>query len=160
MFRERLLQEGIAVAMSPPVRKVPGLLIGSRKPDGVAPDPATEEPPQLYLEIKSIRRVADDIQKRLYEIAEVSLEMKLLYGGLKLKGHRVRSTREAIDKVSLLRAKLREQVVRARPVVVAFFLCPRAEAERYRAGAETFIDAVFFQEEVEECLAFIRSAIA
>jgi hypothetical protein len=44
--------------------------------------------------------------------------------------------------------------------VVALLLCPRAEAERYRAGAETFIDRVFFQEELEECLAFLRETAA
>lgn len=43
-----------------------------------------------------------------------------------------------------------------RPAVVALFLCPKAEAEKYRAGAEAFIDRLFFQEEIEECLAYLR----
>ena len=153
LFKERLASEGIPIYMSPPLRKVPGLLIRMRKPDGVAPDPETGEPPEVYLEIKNIRRVADDIQKRLYEIAEVSLEMKLLYGGLQLSGFTVKSTHDFDELAPEIRASLRSQIQKARPVVVAFFLCPRDEAERYRPGAEAFIDRVFFQEEVEECLA-------
>ena len=45
-------------------------------------------------------------------------------------------------------------------MVVALFLCPRAEAERYRAGAEAFIDRLFFQEEIDECLAYLREVTA
>lgn len=159
MFKERLASEGIPIYMSPPLRKVPGLLIRMRKPDGVAPDPETGEPPEVYLEIKNIRRVADDIQKRLYEIAEVSLEMKLLYGGLQLSGFSVKSTHDFDELAPEIRASLRAQIQKARPVVVAFFLCPRDEAERYRPGAEAFIDRVFFQEEVDECLAFLRQSL-
>jgi hypothetical protein len=72
--------------MSPPVRQVPGILIGKRKPDGVYPDPAGFAAPRVYLEIKNVRRPADDIQKRLYEVAEASIEMKFLYGALGSKG--------------------------------------------------------------------------
>lgn len=43
---------------------------------------------------------------------------------------------------------------------MALFLCPRAEAEKYRAGAEAFIDRLFFQEEIEECLAYLREVTA
>ena len=74
IFRERLESESIPLFMSPPRRVVPGVVIAGRKPDGVWPDPSTGEPPIIYLEIKNIRRVADDIQKRLYELAEASLE--------------------------------------------------------------------------------------
>ena len=79
------------------MRVVPGTLIGRRKPDGVWPDPAHGLPPRLYLEIKSIRRVADDIQKRLYELAEASLEMKLLYGSVKLNGLNIKNIVDAIS---------------------------------------------------------------
>ena len=158
LFRDRIEEEGIPLLMSPPVRQVPGLLIGKRKPDGVYPDPATGEPPKLYLEVKNVRRVADDIQKRLYEIAEASVEMKAIYGRLKLEGLEVASTLE-VEGNSELRARLRRQITASEPVVVALLLCPRAEAEKYREGAETFIDRVFFQEEIQECLDFLRETI-
>lgn len=157
-FRERLAAEGIPVLMSPPVRAVPGILVTRRKPDGVHPDPSTNEAPLIYLEIKNLRRVADDIQKRLYEIAEASLEMKFLYGDLDLKGLRITHTAEVLQRADEIRARLRAQIIKSRPTVVALFLCPRAEAEKYRAGAEAFIDRLFFQEEIEECLAFLREA--
>ena len=38
-------------------------------------------------------------------------------------------------------------------------LCPKVEAERYREGAEAFVDRVFFQEEIDECLSFLASSI-
>ncbi len=158
LFRDRLKEEGIPVFMSPPVRRVPGLLVGKRKPDGIYPDPATGKPPRLYLEVKNIRRVADDIQKRLYEIAEASIEMKAIYGRLRLQGLEVKSTLE-VEGNSKLRAKLREQITAASPVVVALLLCPKAQAERYREGAETFIDRIFFQEEIQECIAFLKRTI-
>ena len=158
LFRERLKDEGIPIAMSPPRRQVPGLLIAHRKPDGVYPDPATGRAPALYLEIKNIRRVADDIQKRLYEIAEASLEMKYLYGHVELRGIDRRETTDVASNPEL-RAALREVITATLPVVVAVFLCPKAEAERYRAGAEAFIDRLFFQEEIDECLDFLREAV-
>jgi hypothetical protein len=145
--------------MSPPVRQVPGVLIGKRKPDGVYPDPATHAAPRVYLEIKNVRRVADDIQKRLYEIAEASLEMKFLYGALRLEGLGLQSTRDVLENPSPLRRRLREQIVSARPTVVVLMLCPRSEAERYREGAEAFVDHVFFQEEIDACLACLKVAI-
>ncbi len=37
LFRDRLKAEGILQLMSPPVRQVPGILIGKRKPDGDLP---------------------------------------------------------------------------------------------------------------------------
>lgn len=159
LFRERLKREGIPVLMSPPVRQVPGLLIGKRKPDGVYPDPASGKPPILYLEVKSIRRVADDIQKRLYEIAEASIEMKVIYGDLELRGLGVKDTRQVAES-SELRARLRRQITASAPVVVALFICARAEAERYREGAEAFIDRVFFQEEIQECLDFLKKTVS
>lgn len=116
--------------------------------------------PQVYLEIKNVRRVADDIQKRLYEIAEASLEMKLLYGTIELRGLGMESTFEVTEECSTLRGRLREQIQRAKPVVVVLMLCSRMEAERYREGAEAFIDRLFFQEEIEECLEFLREAVS
>lgn len=157
LFRDRLAAEGIPLLMSPPRRVVPGVVISGRKPDGVWPDPATGEPPVLYLEVKRIQRVADDIQKRLYELAEASLEMKLLYGDLQLSGLGIRDTRD-LDQASAAE-RLREQIVGHSPTVVGLFLCPRQEAERYRVGAEALIDRIFFQEEIEECLAFIEKKI-
>lgn len=159
LFRERLAAEGIGVLMSPPLRSIPGILIGRRKPDGVYPDPATGAAPQLYLEIKNVRRPADDIQKRLYEIAEASLEMKFLYGDLQLEGLGLKTTREVLEATSSFRQKLRERITATSPVVVVLLLCKRAEAEKYREGAEAFVDRVFFQEEIEECLAFLRSVV-
>lgn len=157
-FRERLAAEGIPLAMSPPIRHVPGLLVPKRKPDGVYPDPETGLPPEVYLEIKNIRRVGDDIQKRLYELAEASLEMKILYGNLQLRGLNLRSTDE-VEQNASLRGRVRQQIAGVRPIVVGFFICSRAEAERYREGAEAFVDRIFFQEEIDECLRFLRSAI-
>ena len=158
LFRDRLVEEGIPLLMSPPVRRVPGLLVGMRKPDGIYPDPATGKPPKLYLEVKNVRRVADDIQKRLYEIAEASIEMKAIYGRLSLRGLEMKSTLD-VEGNSELRAKLRQQITASDPTVVALLLCPKAQAERYREGAETFIDRVFFQEEIQECLAFLQETI-
>jgi hypothetical protein len=160
LFRERLVAEGIPVLMSPPIRAVPGILVSRRKPDGIWPDPSADQPPIVYLEIKNLRRVADDIQKRLYEIAEASLEMKLLYGNLDLRGLALPSTEKVLESADEIRQKLRSQIVGVRPTVVALFLCPRAEADKYRAGAEAFIDRLFFEEEIEECLAYLRTVTA
>lgn len=157
LFRDRMKIEGIPICMSPPMRVVPGALIGTRKPDGVWPDPASGYPPRLYLEIKNIRRVSDDIQKRLYELAEASLEMKLLYGSAKLRGLALSNPAAATsDKV---RAALRAQILGQYPVVVGLFLCSRTEAERYRPGAHAFIDQVFFSEEIDDCVGFLRRTI-
>ena len=157
VFRERLEAEGIPLFMSPPRRVVPGIVIAGRKPDGVWPDPATGEPPLIYLEVKRIRRVADDIQKRLYELAEASLEMKLLYGDATLTGLGISDNRDVRDESTAMR--LRQQVAGVPPIVIGLFLCPLAEAERYRLGAEALIDRIFFQEEIEECIAFIAKTI-
>jgi hypothetical protein len=159
LFRERLVEEGIGVLMSPPVRQVPGILIGRRKPDGVYPDPALGYPPVLYLEIKNVRRVADDIQKRLYEIAEAAIEMKFLYGALRIDGLALHTTAEVLAAPQPFRAKLRTQIVGTLPIVVVLMLCSRVEAERYREGAQAFVDRVFFQEEIEECLSFLRETV-
>jgi hypothetical protein len=159
LLRARLASEGIPLAMSPPLRQVPALLVTRRKPDGVYPDPKTGRAPRVLLEIKSIRRVSDDIQKRLYEIAETSLEMKLLYGTLQLRGFALDSTHDIAGNPEL-RTRLRDQITASPPVVVAFFVCPRAEAVRYREGAEAFIDRVFFQDEVEDCIEFLRAAVS
>jgi hypothetical protein len=156
LFRERLQYEKIPILMSPPVRQVPGILIGRRKPDGVYPDPASGQAPKVYLEIKNIRRVADDIQKRLYEIAEASLEMKFLYGDLYLHGLNLRSTRDVLEQTDELRTQLRSQIVAAAPVVVVLMLCSRVEAEKYRVAAKAFVDEVFFEEEIDECLAYLK----
>jgi hypothetical protein len=160
LFRDRLKAEGIPILMSPPVRQVPGILIGKRKPDGVYPDPAQSAAPTVYLEIKNVRRVADDIQKRLYEIAEAAIEMKFLYGALRLKGLALTSTKEVLENPGSLRRRLRAQILKARPTVVVLMLCARADAERYREGAEAFVDRVFFQEEIEECLSFLKLSTA
>lgn len=160
LFRERLTAERIPLLMSPPVRHVPGILIGRRKPDGVYPDPATHAAPILYLEIKNVRRVADDIQKRLYEVAEAALEMKFLYGDLRIEGLGLRTTRDVLENASAFRGRLRAQISTAMPVVVVLMLCSRFEAEKYREGAEAFVDRVFFQEEIDECLAFIKAVVA
>jgi len=159
LFRERLIAEAIPIVMSPPIRSVPGVLIPRRKPDGVYPDPATGRPPLLYLEVKNVRRPADDIQKRLYEIAEASVEMKTVYGNLRLIGLGITSLAEVESGTARIRSQIRDQIIGSRPVVVALFLCSKADAERYREGAEAFIDRVFFQEEILECIAFLRETI-
>jgi hypothetical protein len=159
LFRDRLTEEKIGLFMSPPVRQVPGILIARRKPDGVYPDPASGLAPKVYLEIKNVRRVADDIQKRLYEIAEASLEMKFLYGRLRIEGQGLRITKKVSEGSSALRAQLRAQITRARPAVVVLMLCPREAAERYREAAEAFIDRLFFQEEIEDCLTYLKGLL-
>lgn len=156
ILRERLIEEGIPIVMSPPIRGVPGILtLAKRKPDGVYPDPATGRAPKVYLEIKKLNRVSDDIQKRLYEIAEVSMEMKALYGDLELRGLNLKTTDNVLGN-DALREHLRDQFTRSLPIIVAVLICRRDEAERYRAGAQAFIDRVFFQEEIEECIAFLK----
>jgi hypothetical protein len=77
--------------------------VTKRKPDGVWPDPSADQPPLVYLEIKNLRRVADDIQKRLYEIAEASLEMKFLYGNLDLRGLALPSTKQVLEGAAAIR---------------------------------------------------------
>ena len=84
--------------------------------------------------------------------------MKTIYGTLRLEGLEVAST-FGVEGNSDLRGAVRDQIVRSAPTVVALFICPSADAERYRAGAETFIDRVFFQEEIDECLAFLKETI-
>lgn len=158
VFRERLEAEGIPLFMSPPRRVVPGIVIAGRKPDGVWPDPSTGEPPVVYLEIKRIRRVSDDIQKRLYELAEASLEMKLLYGRSSFRGLGITDNRNVHDESTARR--LRQQVAGVRPIVVGLFLCARTEAERYRSGAEALVDRIFFQEEIEDCIDFLSRTIS
>lgn len=160
ILRERLEEERVPILMSPPIRRVPGILTPrERKPDGVYPDPASNLPPKLYLEIKGIKRVSDDIQKRLYEIAEVSLEMKTLYGNLRLAGLNLASTEGVLGNVAH-RQKIRSQITASSPVVVAILICPAAEAQRYRDGAETFVDRIFFQEEIEDCITFLKETCA
>lgn len=162
LFRERLASEGVPLLMSPPIRRVPSLLVRERKPDGVYPDPRSDLPPRVYLEVKNVGRVSDDIQKRLYELAEASLEMKSLYGSMKLFGQGLTTpsrllVEDSPERIQILR-NLRSQIVVSLPVVVGLFLCAKAAAERYRPGAEAFVDRIFFQEEVEECIAFLRDA--
>ena len=158
LFRERLAAERIPLLMSPPIRRVRGLLVRERKPDGVYPDPAENRPPRVYFEIKNVRRVADDIQKRLYELAEASLEMKALYGKLELRGLDIRDP-STVTADSSHRDAIRRQIIASLPIVVGLFLCPCHAAERYRRGAEAFIDRVFFQEEVDACLDFLKASI-
>lgn len=156
VLRNRLIEDSIPIAMAPPIRGVPGILTRARrKPDGVFPDPANGAPPRIYFEIKRVNRVSDDIQKRLYEIAEVSLEMKALYGTLALTGLNLRTTTGVLENKGI-RAKLRLQITQSLPLVVALLICSKEEAEPYRAGAEAFVDRIFFQEEIEECIAFLK----
>ena len=115
--------------------------------------------PLLYLEIKNVRRVADDIQKRLYEIAEASLEMKLLYGTVSLQGLALKDARKVLESPSSFRQDLRRQITASYPRVVVLLLCAREEAQKYREGAEAFVDRVFFQEEIEGCLAYLKETI-
>lgn len=109
--------------------------------------------------MKKVNRVRDDIQKRLYEIAEVSLEVKFLYGSLALKGLGLVGLLED-DRREEARAALRTQILASAPVVVALVICRVEELEtarRYRAGVEAFIDRIFFADEIEECLAFLAT---
>lgn len=157
LFRDRLAFEGSPVRMGGAWTS--GLLVDCRKPDGVYPDPAGGEAPKLYLEVKKVNRVRDDIQKRLYEIAEVSLEVKFLYGSLALKGLGLAGLLED-DRREEARAALRTEILASAPVVVALVICRVEELEtarRYRAGVEAFIDRIFFADEIEECLAFLAT---
>ena len=111
----------------------------------------------LYLEVKRIRRVADDIQKRLYELAEASLEMKLLYGELEVRSLGLSHVDQVAHESTA--QSLRGQIAGRPPFVIGLFLCPLAEAHRYRRGAEAFVDRIFFQEEIDECIDFISEVI-
>lgn len=62
------------------------------------------------------------------------------------------------EQAATIRARIREQIRKSRPYVVVLMLCSKVEAERYRDGAEAFVDRVFFEEEIDECLAFLREA--
>lgn len=157
LFKERLAFEGLPIRMGGAWTS--GVLIDRRKPDGVYPDPATGLAPELYLEVKKVNRVRDDIQKRLYEIAEASLEVKFLYGNLRLSG--LERGELLTDKTrNDVRAILRRSITSSRPAVVALLICRTEELEiarRYRAGAEAFIDRLFFADEIDECLAFLAT---
>jgi hypothetical protein len=155
LFRDRLAFEGLPIRMRGGYTS--GLLVSRRKPDGVYPDPATGRAPELYLEVKKINRPRDDIQKRLYEIAEVSLEVKFLYGDLRLRGLNLRLLLSDEDR-DAAQAALRSQILAASPVVVGLLLTELEHVEyirRYRAGIEAFADRVFFADEVDECLAYL-----
>lgn len=155
LFRERLAFEGLPIRMQGAFTS--GLLVDRRKPDGVYPDPNTSAAPKLYLEIKKVNRVRDDIQKRLYEIAEVSLEVKFLYGSLRLSGLGLEQLLSDEERLSA-RATLREQVTSTGPVVVALLICRQEElaiARRYRPRVEAFIDRLFFADEIDDCLAYL-----
>lgn len=155
LFRDRLVFEGIPIRMHGAYTA--GLLAERRKPDGVYPDPDSGLAPQLYLEIKKVNRVRDDIQKRLYEIAQVSLEMKLLYGGVRLAGFE-HATLLDDDARAVARDALRAQIVRSAPVVVALLICRTEEldiARRYRPRIEAFIDRLFFADEIEEWIEYL-----
>jgi len=161
MVRALFGQEGVDVVMSGDgyTVKIPGLLIKDRKPDGVYPDPREGRAPLIYLEVKNVKRVGDDIQKRLYEIAQASLEMKILYGNLELKGFGA-SLGDAAQHADLYRAELRKAITASRPVVVGLLLCSRAPAEQYRPRIEAFVDRVFFaNDEMDECISFLRATI-
>jgi hypothetical protein len=139
-----------------------GVLIERRKPDGVYPDPDTGLAPKLYLEVKKINRVRDDIQKRIYEIVQVSLEVKLLYGDLELKGLDL-SELLTESELPAARKAFRDQVTASKPAVAALLICRAEEleiAKRYRAGAEAFIDRVFFPDEIDECIGFLAGIAA
>jgi hypothetical protein len=160
LFRDRLAFEGLPIRMQGAWTS--GLLVDRRKPDGVFPDPASGHAPQLCLEIKKVNRVRDDIQKRLYEIAEVSLEVKFLYGRLELSGLGLNDLLEASQRDEA-RAALRQQVVAVQPTVVALLICRTEELEiarRYRPGIEAFIDRLFFADETDACLRFLNDVIA
>jgi hypothetical protein len=155
LFRDRLAFEGIPIRMHGAYTS--GLLIDRRKPDGVYPDPDTGAAPTLYFEIKKINRVRDDIQKRLYEIAEVSLEVKFIYGQLELRGLDLGHLLEPGERVGA-RAAMRKQILQASPAVVALLICRPEELEvarRYRPGIETFIDRLFLSDEIDDCIGFL-----
>ncbi len=155
LFRERLEFEGLPIRMGGAYTS--GLLVTRRKPDGVYPDPDTGRAPELCLEVKKINRPRDDIQKRLYEIAEVSLELKFLYGDLRLRGLNLRSLLAESEREDA-RTTLRMQIQAARPVVVALLLTEFEHLEymrRYRPGIEAFVDRAFLANEVDECLTYL-----
>lgn len=159
LFRERLAFEGLPIRMRGAWTS--GLLIDRRKPDGVYPDPDTGEAPRLYLEIKKVNRVRDDIQKRLYEIAQVSLEMKFLYGDLSIQGLELGRLLHEDDRVDARRS-LRAQTHAAAPAVVALLICRAEELEiarRYRPRIEAFIDRLFFADEIDACLEYLSELV-
>jgi hypothetical protein len=84
--------------------------------------------------------------------------MKAIYGTISLRGLGFSST-EGVANNEEIRAALRSAIEATPPTVVALLICPRSEAERYRAGGEAFIDRIFFQEEIDECVEFLRGVI-
>lgn len=161
LFRDLLNSEGVGVVMSTKgnVVTVPGLLVKRRKPDGAYPDPRTGAAPQIYLEVKNVKRVSDDIQKRLYEIAQVSLEMKSLYGSLDLKGMNATPS-DVMRDTSTYRAQMRQAITATLPVVVGLLMCSKKEAEPYREGIEAFVDRIFFApDETLACIEFLKETI-
>jgi hypothetical protein len=86
--------------------------------------------------------------------------VKFLYGKLHVEGHALKTTKDVLATPETYRQRLRAQITVALPVVVVLMLCSRAEAEKYRSGAQAFVDRVFFQEEIEECLSFLRETLA
>jgi len=92
-----------------------------------------------------------------YEIAEVSLELKFLYGDLHIRGLNLAELLPESGR-SAAQEQLRRQITAASPVVVALLLSELEHVEylrRYRAGIEAFIDRVFFADEIDECLSFL-----
>lgn len=157
LFHERLEFEGIPIRMKGGWTS--GTLIERRKPDGVYPDPDSGMAPELYLEVKKINRVRDDIQKRLYEIAQVSLEVKLIYGDLEISGLNLAELLQDSERPAARKA-FRDQITTSKPVVAALLICRTEEleiAKRYRPGAEAFIDRVFFPDEIDECIGYLAA---
>ena len=79
--------------------------------------------------MKKINRVADDLQKRVYEIAEVSLDLKFLYGTLKLEGLNLPRLIGQAEREEAGQA-LRRRISGSGPVIVALILCRVEEFER------------------------------
>ena len=85
--------------------------------------------------------------------------MKTLYGKLALRGLNLKRT-EGVLENARLRRSIRKQITRSLPLVVAILICSKTQAKAYRAGAEAFIDRVFFEEEIEECIRFLKRSCA
>ena len=91
---------------------------------------------------------------RRSELAEASLEMKLLYSDARIRGLSIENP--TLASTTGARDRLRAQILGEAPVVIGLFICSRDEAERYRAGAQAFVDRLFFQEEIDDCLEYLK----
>lgn len=104
------------------------------------------------------RKGSGDVERILRErLIEEAIPIAM--APLALTGMKLARTDGVLENAEL-RKRIRDQVTKSLPLVVAILICTKAEAEPYRDGAEAFVDRVFFQEEIEDCIAFLKARCA